>query len=807
MSLKKSQLSRTVSTLSLAISVVLLSQAGFAAQNDKVHAFYADEHNTPTGSPTGNRVIEIDIENMSLVNTLAVPGITNHHADNSFKSKLYAVPKGSGYVNVVELTKDQNGATHMELTKQINLIHEPRSGDAYNKKFNVILMAARNRPMGSFINVETDEVVGTIGEDVDCKLTDGSYLLDHADANTESGATKYQCAHKDFGGDQISGHPYWLTSDYAAIVDRANRQISVYHVWKEGDLLKSSLVNHLKTRTSVHQIVPRDRTSLPVSEQADFYAVEEGNQGGPDRYGIPHALIKMKLTQSGLKFIKRIDLARSQGRSTYVANTIARECAKINRFYGEDSGYSASFRYQKFKNLFWWANLASYKNQDPTVEFPVECLNAKKNGGHNADFAPDNKHLYVGSAGGFMHIINVDRWKVENTVNTGGISYGNAQVRSGSGHTCFAGDKDLAIVTNHLANYHTVINLNTQRKIKDIELPFSNEGIFNANQSHTCYVDDAQDYYYNFWTDGGVFYKIDLNDLTLVDSLYTGGVPIQGNYLSLSSIQTTTSSTPFAANNDTATSAGEEITIDVLSNDTGDNLVLEAVDPAQHGQVSIANGKLHYTPNTGFSGTDSFWYGITSGSEWQWAAVTVTVTSNVQPLPLKANKDTVTTTADTAITIDALANDTGTGLSLGWYDTPSNGSLTVSNNKFIYTPNAGFTGTEDFWYEIVDATGQTTWGNVVVTVGSGGGSTTLQANDDAATVSPNETVTIDVLANDSGVDLVLAEVDETWTGSAKIVNNKIEYTAGNQATSLELWYGVTDSSGNEEWAKVTITIE
>ncbi len=807
--MKKSQkksVSKIISTLSVAVSIVLISQSGFAAQNDKIHAFYADEHNVPNGSSTGNRVIEIDIENMSLVNTLSVPGITNHHADRSFNSKLYAVPKGSGYVNVVRLRKDQNGSTSMKLIKQIPLIHKPRSGDAYNKKFNVILMTARNRPMGSFIDVDTDKVVGTIGKNVNCKLTDGSYLLSHSDANLPSGATKYQCAHKDNGGDQISGHPYWLTPDYAAIVDRANRQISVYYVWKEGNRLKSRLVNHLKTRTSVHQIVPRDRTTLPLSQQADFYAVEEGNPGSNSSYGIPHALLKLKLTNKGLKLIKRMDLARKKGRKASVANTIARVCVDINRKYGRGSGYTDTFRYLKFKTLFNWARLASYTNDDKSVDFPIECLNAKQNGGHNADFAPDNKHLYAGSAGGFMHIINVNRWKIENTVDTGGISYGNAKVNSGSGHTCFAGSKGMAIVTNHTAKYNTIINLNTQRKIKNISLPFTNEGIFNANQSHTCYVDAAQDYYYNFWTDGGVFYKINLNSLALTDSLYTGGIPIQGNYLSLSSITSTIPNIPFAANNDTATSTGNQVSIDVLSNDTGNNLVLAAVDNAQHGQVSISNGKLRYTPNTGFSGTDTFWYGVTSGSDWKWAAVTVTVTSTVPPPAFQVNNDTATTAVNTAVTIDILANDTGTGLSIGWYDNPANGTLTVSNNKLIYTPNSGFSGTDDFWCQVVDSSGNSSWGLVQVTVGNGGGSTTLQANNDTATVTRNGTVTIDVVANDTGVNVILANVDDTWTGSATIANNKLVFTAGNEVANLELWYSITDASGNEEWAKVTITI-
>jgi len=567
------------------------------------------------------------------------------------------------------------------------------------------------------------------------------------------------------------------------------------------------LVNHLRTRTSVHQIIPRDRTSLPVSQQADFYAVEEGNPGSKTAYGIPHALLKMKLTTNGLTIDKRMNLARSQGRSTAIANNIARQCSSLKKKYGVGSVYSATTRYNKFKALFDGSRLSSYIDQDKTVEFPVECLNAKDNGGHNADFAPDNKHLYIGSAGGFMHIVDVDRWKVVNTVNTGGIGIGYKKVKSGSGHTCFSPTRGLAIVTNHKAKYNTIINTRTHLGIKNINLPFTNEGISPANLSHTCYVDAAEDYYYNFWTDGGVFYRINLASLSLADSIYTGGIPIQGNYISLSSIQSPVPNNPFFANNDTAASSGGTITIDVLNNDTGNNLVLAAVDPAQNGNVTISNGTLQYTPNNGFSGTDTFWYGITSGSNWKWAAVTVTVTSNGQSNQLTANADTATTASSTPVTINVLANDTGTGLSLGWYDNPNNGSLTTSNNTLIYTPNAGFMGTDSFWYEVRDSAGQSMWGYVVVNVTSGGGSTTLQANDDVATVWRNNTIIIDVLANDTGTDLILANVDSTWTGSAKIVNNKIEFTAGNEIANLELWYAVTDSNGNEEWAKVVITIQ
>ena len=55
--------------------------------------------------------------------------------------------------------------------------------------------------------------------------------------------------------------------------------------------------------------------------------------------------------------------------------------------------------------------------------------------------------------------------------------------------------------------------------------------------------------------------------------------------------------------------------------------------------------------------------------------------------------------------------------------------------------------------------------------------------------------------------MTLANVDDVWRGAAKIVNNKTEYVEGSYYTGyIELWYGVSDSSGNDERAKVTITV-
>jgi len=540
----------------------------FAQNMDKVYAFYADEHNTQsnpsTGQGSGNRILQIDIENMSLVNELPVPGIAGHHADYVYNSKIYGVPKGSNFINVIKLSKDSNGAVSMRNIKQIQLPFKPRSGDAYNARYNIILLAAANRPMGALIDVQNDEIVGLVGQETDCTLTDGSKLLSHSDANTPAGALKYQCAvvSNVHGGTQISGHPYWLTDDILAIVDRTNKQISTYKINKVGNKFNVALMNRVKTRTSVHQIVPRDRTNLPVDEKMDFYAVEEGEHVGhmnPDNgrgesdadyaIGKPHALIHLKLTTKGLKFIRRLNLQRVKPLSKAKSDRILDACINIyRRTFSEALNGPSQRREDMYNDLFRREGITRNPNEDPYNDFPVDCFFPGIPGGHNADFAPNNRHLYIGMAGGAMSIVDVRRWKIANNIDIG--------LGSGVGHTCFSAKNNVAITSNHGFSKvfrtpfaRSIRFINSERPIGYywIRLPFSRENISNTAVSHTCYVDESGDNYYNFYTDGGVFYKIDMSGVfnnptngssdLVVDSIYTGGVPIQGSYIHSNAIK------------------------------------------------------------------------------------------------------------------------------------------------------------------------------------------------------------------------------------------------------------------------------
>jgi len=169
--------------------------------------------------------------------------------------------------------------------------------------------------------------------------------------------------------------------------------------------------------------------------------------------------------------------------------------------------------------------------------------------------------------------------------------------------------------------------------------------------------------------------------------------------------------------------------------------------------------------------------------------------------------DSASTTQGAAVTINVLANDTGTGLTIDTVDTPDHGTATIANNEIVYQPNAGFTGTEVFRYHAIDSSGNNAaWANITITVtGSAGGSP--EANNDTATVVSGEMVTIDVLANDTGNGIQLAEVDEAWTGSISIVNGKLKYQSDGSFTGeIVVWYGIEDANGNTDWASVTITI-
>ena len=107
-----------------------------------------------------------------------------------------------------------------------------------------------------------------------------------------------------------------------------------------------------------------------------------------------------------------------------------------------------------------------------------------------------------------------------------------------------------------------------------------------------------------------------------------------------------------------------------------------------------------------------------------------------------AEPDNATTTVDTATTINPLANDTGTGLTLkSLYESTQAGGTTSTGDggAITYTPPAGFTGTDEFWYVVSDAYGRTIAARVTIEVGGGNtNDETTEVPDTAMTDMPAE---------------------------------------------------------------------
>jgi subtilisin family serine protease len=259
------------------------------------------------------------------------------------------------------------------------------------------------------------------------------------------------------------------------------------------------------------------------------------------------------------------------------------------------------------------------------------------------------------------------------------------------------------------------------------------------------------------------------------------------------------------AENDTATTDYEtSVTIDVLANDSdedGDTLTIKSVSESSNGTVEIKDGKVIYTPKDGFSGDDSFEYIISDGDKEVSATVTVTVNKkkedpNVAPV---AKEDSATTSYETSVTIDVLANDSDKDddkLDIISTQTPENGTVIVEAGKIIYTPNEKFEGEDSFEYTISDGEDKST-AKVVVTVEEKPNSAPV-VKEDSATTSYETAVTIDVLANDSDEDgdtLIIKSVSESSNGTVEIKDGKIIYTPNEKFEGKDSFeYKVSDGA-------------
>ncbi|MCB1621681.1 MAG: tandem-95 repeat protein [Thiothrix sp.] len=182
---------------------------------------------------------------------------------------------------------------------------------------------------------------------------------------------------------------------------------------------------------------------------------------------------------------------------------------------------------------------------------------------------------------------------------------------------------------------------------------------------------------------------------------------------------------PVAVDDKTSTLADTAVTINVLGNDTdpdGDKLFIEgfASHTAQGGTVVQQDDKLIYTPPAGFTGVDSFEYGINDGelTSENSATVTITVTGGVtSDVVLRDDGTGGAVAGDTYSfvlndslprTMPVLSNDSLDGnYRLRIVSWPTFGSVSVNadGQSFVYSLRHGYCEGDSFVYTVEDASG------------------------------------------------------------------------------------------------------
>ena len=197
-------------------------------------------------------------------------------------------------------------------------------------------------------------------------------------------------------------------------------------------------------------------------------------------------------------------------------------------------------------------------------------------------------------------------------------------------------------------------------------------------------------------------------------------------------------------------------------------------------------------------------------SEGHIIRISKTAVYNQNPFPI-GKADTASSNSGNTITIDVLANDTGSGLELvtpnAW--SMRGGNVSLSSNKIRYTPPAsGFNGEDKLWYTFTDSLGRGSWSEVTINVSGNNVNPPPIAYPDYG-YTTGSTISIDVLANDGGNGLVLIEPNEwSWKGGrVSVINNKLSYTQKSGFNGQDkVWYSMRDVENRQSWSVVVIDV-
>ncbi len=222
-----------------------------------------------------------------------------------------------------------------------------------------------------------------------------------------------------------------------------------------------------------------------------------------------------------------------------------------------------------------------------------------------------------------------------------------------------------------------------------------------------------------------------------------------------------TTNPPIANIDQSATTAGVSVNVNILDNDGAGNPggslgVPTVTTQPTNGSVTIdpATGVAIYVPDSGFTGIDTFYYEVcdtTVDPSLCVESFTIIEVIAAGDNDLTATDDYNNTTASTPVSGNAMGNDTdanGDSMAVTAVTTPTpitGGSYTIdANGNYTFTPDEGFSGSTNFTYTVCDVHGLCEMATVYITV-----TPAPETDPDVNTGLAGVQVTGDVSTNDN----------------------------------------------------------
>ena len=270
---------------------------------------------------------------------------------------------------------------------------------------------------------------------------------------------------------------------------------------------------------------------------------------------------------------------------------------------------------------------------------------------------------------------------------------------------------------------------------------------------------------------------------------------------------------PIASDTSVVTEVNVPVSIVLLATDSdGDPLSYSIISGPSNGNLSGTAPALTYTPNTLYSGPDSFDFQVDDGRggiDFATVSITVNPASGGNQPPVASDAEVVTD-EDVAVNIILQASDpNGDPLNYSIVVDPLNGILSGIAPSLTYTPNSLYSGPDAFDFQVDDGNGGTDTATVSITVNpDSGGNQQPIASDASVVTDEGVAVNITLQASDpDGDSLSYSIIAEPTNGTLSGTAPALTYTPDSLYSGPDFFdFQVDDGNGGVDAATISITV-